>query len=336
MRPRSVVIGARPSFNPSKSHLLVIALCFSCNRRVYRFFEKVTFQVCRQKAAKNEFYLESVALFCNSLAICFNPHTLFGAQQTAEILQRCAKNTFIIPCQIPDWFLYYRIKANNCAQRLILRPKYPSVLLLQYRNFLQLIEMFLNNRKCALRELDLGGMESLTEHSAKLLKAINGAEHVQSLGLATVKSQPNYYLVRPISPVAFEQFHNLQKLSMDYDHMTDEWLEMFGSLRFFRELILHVHGSEDFSQPIMSAGGWARLTAKNPFLRLGLVLVSANIDCWERGILSNIICFKIYSYDAAYELHHILSHEMPLSHLKVLFCEHVRSLLVLLDLVNNK
>lgn len=57
---------------------------------IYRFFEKVTFQVSRERAAEIAFYLESVALFCNTIAISFNPHTLFGAQHTEEILQKWA------------------------------------------------------------------------------------------------------------------------------------------------------------------------------------------------------------------------------------------------------
>lgn len=167
-----------------------------------------------------------------------------------------------------------RVKSNNCAQRLILRPKYPSILRLQYRNFVKLIETFLSRRKFYLHELDLGGMESLTEHAMELLNAIHAADQVQSLGLATVKSQPNYYLINPISPIAFERFHNLQKLSIDYDHLTDQWLALFEGLRFFHELIVHVHGSEDFSLPQTSNEAWQRLTTKNPSLRLHLVLVS--------------------------------------------------------------
>lgn len=116
-------------------------------------------------------------------------------------------------------------------------------------------------------------MESLTEHAMELLNAIHAADQVQSLGLATVKSQPNYYLINPISPIAFERFHNLQKLSIDYDHLTDQWLKLFEGLRLFHELIVHVHGSEDFSLPQTSNAAWQQLTAKNPSLRLHLVLV---------------------------------------------------------------
>lgn len=117
-------------------------------------------------------------------------------------------------------------------------------------------------------------MESLTEHAVELLGAIHSADHVQSLALATVKSQPNYYLIQSINPLSFERFHNLLKLSIDYDHLTDQWLEMFEGLRFLRELIVNVHGSEDFSQPAMSNEAWSKLTAKNASLRLHLVLVS--------------------------------------------------------------
>lgn len=83
-----VGLGAQHSFSPGEcSHcrfqIRFIAIAFFC-----RFFGKVTFQVSRERSAENAFYLDSVALFCNTIEICFNPQTLFGAQQTAEILQK--------------------------------------------------------------------------------------------------------------------------------------------------------------------------------------------------------------------------------------------------------
>lgn len=161
---------------------------------------------------------------------------------------------------------------NTCAQRLILRPKYPSILLLQYRNFLAMIQFFLSQRKFPLLTLDLGGMESMADHAMELLKTINHANQVQSLGLATVKSQPNYYLSNTIAPNIFEGFQNLRQLSIDYDHISDGMLDVFEKLRGLRKIILHVH-SVDMSKPQMSDEAWRRLTSKNSSLRLHLVLV---------------------------------------------------------------
>lgn len=53
-----------------------------------RFFETVTFQVCREKEAENEFYLESVVHLCTSITICFNPQTLYGVHKTVQILEK--------------------------------------------------------------------------------------------------------------------------------------------------------------------------------------------------------------------------------------------------------
>lgn len=145
---------------------------------------------------------------------------------------------------------------------------------MQYRNLLELIEAFLRKRQFPLRELDLGGMECLSLHANELLEAIQCPEHVHSLSLATVKNQPTYYLVKPISP-AFNRFTNMQKLSLDYDYFSDEWLYVFGNLCGLRDIVLHVHGLEN-SHSGTSDVAWSQLTNKNPSLRLHLVLVGVN------------------------------------------------------------
>lgn len=136
---------------------------------------------------------------------------------------------------------------------------------------LELTDAFLTKRQFPLRELDLGGMECLSLHANELLEAITCSEHVNSLSLATVKNQPTYYLVKPISPT-FTRFTNLQKLSLDYDYFSDEWLYVFGSLSGLRDIVLHVHGLEN-SHAGTSNAAWGQLTKKNPSLRLHLVLV---------------------------------------------------------------
>lgn len=44
--------------------------------------------MCREREAENAFYMDSVAHLCTTIVICFNPQAMYGAQQTAEILQR--------------------------------------------------------------------------------------------------------------------------------------------------------------------------------------------------------------------------------------------------------
>lgn len=115
-------------------------------------------------------------------------------------------------------------------------------------------------------------MESLSEHATDLLKAITITDQVQSLGLGTVRSDLQYYLVRPLSSMIFARFTNLQKLSVDYDHMNDHWLGTLEGLPSMRTLLLHVHGLRN-DQLEMSNESWQKLTTKNPALRLHLVLV---------------------------------------------------------------
>lgn len=140
------------------------------------------------------------------------------------------------------------------------------------------MQTFLSKRhQLALRELDLGGMECLSLNANELLEAITCADHVQSLGFGSVKTTSHltpFYLVKPISPAAFERFRNLQKLSVDYDYFSDDWLRSFENLRSLHVLIVHVHAVDD-THPGTSDEAWGRLAVKCPHLRLHLVLVSA-------------------------------------------------------------
>lgn len=85
--------------------------------------------------------------------------------------------------------------------------------------------------------------------------------------------------------------------------MCDDFLQTLQLLPLKR-LVVHVHGLDE-EHPGVSEGAWASFRAKNPQAELHLTLVCA--------------------YEAVDMLHsHILRPSMPLSNLKVLFCERVR------------
>lgn len=214
----------------------------------------MTFHITREREAETAFYLETVAQLSSSITVHFNPQSLYGIQKFMQILDR--------------------IKSNNCAQRLKLRPKFSTILITPCRPLLDLLQAFLAKRQFPLQELDLGGMECFTWQATEMLEAINCAETVQSLGLASVKSQPTYYLVKPVSTHSVARFANLWRLSVDYDYFSDEWLSLFENLSNLREIVIHLHGVEEESHPGTSDAAWAQLTTKNPSLRLHLVLVS--------------------------------------------------------------
>lgn len=169
-----------------------------------------------------------------------------------------------------------RIKSNNCAQRLILRPKYTPHPHPHYRRFL---EQFLSKRNFMLRELDMGGMGCLTEHPADLLQMISCPQYVEGLALASVQCQPSTSQVLPIPTGILLRFENLQKLSIDYEHLSDECVEVLAELQSFRQLIVHV-GCLEEGRPV-STETWLRLTKKNPLVRLQLILVSTISDGYE-------------------------------------------------------
>lgn len=138
-----------------------------------------------------------------------------------------------------------------------------------------------------------------------MLDIINKPKKVESLSLASVKSDPSYYFMKPLTSAALAPFCGLHKLSIDFEHVTDDLLGRLETIPTLRALVVHVHGCLHFDdRTVVSDDAWTALAAKNKSLELHLTL--------------------IYAYEAVQVLHsHILSAHMPLSHLKVLFCEYV-------------
>lgn len=94
----------------------------------------------------------------------------------------------------------------------------------------------------------------------------------------------------------------LRVLTLDYDIMCDDMLQTLQLLPL-RQLIVHVHGIDE-DHFGLSEEAWASFRSKNPSTELHLTLVCA--------------------YEAVDILHtHILRPSMPLTHLKVLFCERI-------------
>lgn len=85
--------------------------------------------------------------------------------------------------------------------------------------------------------------------------------------------------------------------------MNDSLLEALQPATYLQRLVIHVHGIWD-EHPGTSEEIWAKFTTQHP-------------NCLVRISL-------IHAYDEVAHLEdHILKENMPLSHLKVLFCENV-------------
>jgi len=154
-----------------------------------------------------------------------------------------------------------------------------------------------------LEALSLGCLEELiSSHARNILEVIvnQHASTIKLLGLATIKDYPDDYFITDLNIHLLKPLVHLQILSIDYCHVNDNLLYILGDTQL-RRLVVHVHGIMD-EHPGTTEEAWASLKRKLPSCELRLTL--------------------IHSYDGVDVLHSkILRRAMPLSHLKVFFCE---------------
>ncbi|CAL4099988.1 unnamed protein product, partial [Meganyctiphanes norvegica] len=157
----------------------------------------------------------------------------------------------------------------------------------------------------SLRCLTLGYVQDLTDRADVLLPLL--ARHqpnsLTTLGLASIKYDPNSYALLDITPDHFTAFRSLQVLSLDYDYMSDRLLSILSTPYNtpLRRLILNVHGIDQTHRGTTDYC-WHRLKHQHPQCNLYLNL--------------------IHSYDGVELLSSGLLHpSMPLTNFRAFFCE---------------
>ncbi|XP_046661224.1 F-box only protein 33 [Homalodisca vitripennis] len=155
-----------------------------------------------------------------------------------------------------------------------------------------------------LEMLSLGCLEELVSSHAKPLLENIAHKHASSitvLGLASIKDYPDDYFITDLNITLLKPLKHLQILSLDYCHVNDNLLYILSDSCRLTRLVVHVHGIME-EHPGTTEAAWTTLTRNLPNCGLRLTL--------------------IHSYDGVDVLHSkILKRAMPLTHLKVFFCE---------------
>ncbi|XP_066601526.1 F-box only protein 33-like [Prorops nasuta] len=157
-----------------------------------------------------------------------------------------------------------------------------------------------------LEALSLGCIEELTASASIILEplSLHHAKHLTHLSLASVKDDPDHYDFLELDHNMFRSFGRLTILTIDYDFVSDKFLNALDT-GIMERLVIHVHGwNNDY--PGTTNDAWQSFTQKNPHCQLRLNLIHSYV-----GI-------KVLDTD-------ILRPDMPLTHLKVLFCETVNN-----------
>ncbi|XP_035913632.1 F-box only protein 33 [Anopheles stephensi] len=259
-----------------------------------RFFKRIQFDVAREQNKKNGFFLQKLAHIVSEVKITFDSCNLYDVELTTEILYKLSKSARLL-----DLSILPKYATLATPGRFYSEEEWNYILKL----FVQPLIALLSRKNPPLRALDLGCSEILALHASDFLTCTAKPQYLEKLAFATVKQDPGHYPLGLIEPPLLEKCTSLRVLTIDYDSLCDELLQTLQSLPVLRQLIVHVHGidEEHFG---LSEDAWANFRSKNPDVELHLTLVCA--------------------YEAVETLHtHILRPSMPLTHLKVLFCEKI-------------
>ncbi|XP_058810849.1 F-box only protein 33 [Phymastichus coffea] len=223
-----------------------------------------------------------------------------------EVTIRCeSSNAFVREAL----YVLQKLSENRQLRKLFLEPskcmfEYPN----QEVNGDNLLRLLLNivETSNSLEALSLGCIEELAEDLICILEPLKNrhANRLTHLALASVKDDPERYDFLELDGALFTHFQQLSILTIDYDHLSDDLLLALTS-GLMQRLVIHVHGwNGEYEGASNSA--WIAFTQKNPQCELRLSL--------------------IHSYNAVRVLDsEILQPAMPLTHLKVLFCESVNT-----------
>ncbi|XP_034245600.1 F-box only protein 33 [Thrips palmi] len=242
--------------------------------------------------ARNRYLASCFAKKLRSATVKFDSLDPVCVEEAARVVKKLSKNTELRK---------FHLMPSNCHSEYSGRCE----ALKQFcgSNGLQMLRKIATS-SLYMEELTLGCMEDATSYSKELLHTLVNYQSasLRVLGLATLKDDPDDYLLPELDSSLFQNFRHLQILSIDYDNVDDRLLLALNT-GHMKRLMVHVHGIAD-SHPSTSDAAWNTFRLSNPNCELRLSL--------------------IHSYDAVGVLHNsILRPCMPLTHLRAFFCEQI-------------
>lgn len=293
----SVILYEIFSYLSFKDKIRASSTCHNWRFALYHpsFWKNVHFKLKsndQNSIAKSQYLASCSARKLRNATVTFNSMDPLCVEETAKVIENLSDNSnlrsfFLIPshCSI-DY------PGESCkAKKSYFERRLSSAL------------HALVQKARRLEALSLGCLEELTTHSKDMLELV--AQHqshsIEMLGLASLKDDPDDYVLMDIDTTLFRSLHSLQILSLDYDYVNDDLLSMLSQGGSLQRLIFHVHGILD-GHPGTTEAAWSNFTRNNPKCGLRISL--------------------IHSYDGVDILHsNILKRAMPLTHLRAFFCE---------------
>ncbi|XP_018567418.1 F-box only protein 33 isoform X2 [Anoplophora glabripennis] len=226
---------------------------------------------------------------------------------------RIVLNSLSIECMEEFINLLQLLSENNNLKSLIVEPTHcrfevPSKIIGSCDDPWNIMKLL---RPCLpkLSTFSIGCIEDLTYFLDDILKNLSPSK-VTHLGLASVKDDPVKYEVAYFDPEMIAPFTKLKVLSIDYDQLSDEFLYKLETAKQLERLVVHLHGVRK-NHPGTTNKAWDDFRRGHPTCEFRLTVIHAFKDI--KSIHETV-----------------MRRFMPLSHLKVFFCESVN-----LELVQN-
>lgn len=241
------------------------------------------------KIIKSNYIAQHIACKVKHLTVSFDSISALCLELLSNILEELASNPLV--------------------KDVILNPSHcqfqKDVLFIQGFIVKYLVDLADNTN--ALETISIGCSEQLFQSSGKLLDALvkHHRNSLKCLMLATLRDDPDHYELPSLDLTQVGSFVNLQMFSIDYDYVSDKFLESLSACSQMTRLVIHVHGILD-NHPGTSEYAWNNVRRNNPLLKVRLNLVHA---------FEAVAMFHVT----------ILKKAMPLSHLRVFFCEHLNT-----------
>ncbi|XP_076169743.1 F-box only protein 33 [Ptiloglossa arizonensis] len=299
----SVILQEIFSYLPHNSRLKASQVCKNWRYALFHpsFWKKITFALEYEDSISWARFLgESFGLSVQDVTIrCDKPN--HSADETLALLKKLSCNSQLRKLFLESSSSSFEYEDDEDINGHVTPLIKPLVKIIETSN--------------CLEALSLGCIEELTASADVILEPLrlHHAKHLSVLSLASVRDDPDDYDFLELGldyELFFNSFIRLSILTLDYDFISDSLLKALDTGTMER-LVIHVHGwNEHYAGTTDSA--WQIFVQKNPKCELRLNL--------------------LHSYVGIDMLHSdILRRSMPLTHLKVLFCENIniRVLLVL-------
>ncbi|XP_057660639.1 F-box only protein 33 [Diorhabda carinulata] len=256
-----------------------------------KWFHSVTFRIEQRNLERARFQIYTFGSIASEIKIILNSLSYECVEEFMHLLEEMQKNNNLKS---------FIIEPTHCRLEV---PVKQNRYIDEYKEILKLLKNCLSK----LRKFSIGCLENFSLQLQELLESLNPSL-VTHLGLASVKDIPLKQEGGCFDSKLITRFTKLVILSVDYDQISDDFLSKLDGATELERLVVHIHAVRR-NHPNTTNKAWIDFSDKHPNCELRLAFIHAFRDI--RNIHETV-----------------MRSAMPLSHLKVFFCEQINMQLI--------